>query len=109
MAIRLTIQRRRGQTIARVYALDDSKLSEQLQSKRSAILLCCTILHALQMALKHPMMLSWLYAVVSMKCRLHSVQEVGRDVWQRWNEAVHLLQYQRLRKNGSKGYRSFQG
>jgi hypothetical protein len=107
MAIQLTIQRRRGQTIARVYELGGSKLSEQLQSKRSAILLCCTILHALQMALKFPMMLSWLYAVVSMKCRLHSVQ-VGRDVWQRWNEAVHLLQHEQL-KNVSKGYRSFQG
>jgi hypothetical protein len=40
------------------------------------------ILHALQMVSKHPMILSWLCAVVYMKCRLHIVLVVGRGVWQ---------------------------
>jgi hypothetical protein len=60
------------------------------------------------MASKHPMILSWLCAVVYMKCQLHIVLVVGRDVWPRWNEPVRRLQHEQLKK-WSKGYRSFQG
>src|SRR5512133_1043188 len=104
MAIRLTIRPRRGQTIALAYALGGSKLSEQLQSKRSAILLCYTILHALPTALNLPTILSWLYVVVSMRSRLHIAQVAGRGVWQHWSEPVRHLQHdQRIGKNESKG------
>ena len=64
----------------RMYALGGSKLSEQLQSKRLAILLYYTILHALQMALKRLMILFWLYVKVLIKSRLHIAQAAGRVV-----------------------------
>jgi hypothetical protein len=71
--IRLTALLHYGQMTALSYGLGGSKVYEQLHSQRSEIPRCSMILHALEMVLNRPVILSWLYAVASMTCRLHIV------------------------------------